>query len=130
MCSVNCGRALLAGAGRPLTNQQRRDSLEIKIGKCQRYIKSFDEWCRDRDDGTGDAADLAAGAGDWQDRMLARDSAEGRLHQATRALRRMSAGKGGICELCGREIDERRLAAIPETTVCVECQRRAEFRPV
>jgi RNA polymerase-binding transcription factor DksA len=32
----------------------------------------------------------------------------------------------GICEDCGRPIPEERLLIIPETTLCVKCQREME----
>ncbi len=37
------------------------------------------------------------------------------------ALARIEEGTYGICESCGEEISEGRLAAIPEATRCVNC---------
>ena len=37
------------------------------------------------------------------------------------ALNRIEDGTYGICESCGKEIGEARLAAVPEATRCVEC---------
>jgi RNA polymerase-binding protein DksA len=48
------------------------------------------------------------------------------LHEVDEALYRIGAGTYGICEVCGGEIDLRRLEAIPYTTLCIECKRRGE----
>jgi DnaK suppressor protein len=42
--------------------------------------------------------------------------------QAEHARDRRALGAYGVCEDCGREIGEERLAALPEATRCVACQ--------
>jgi DnaK suppressor protein len=42
------------------------------------------------------------------------------------ALRRLEAGKYGICEGCGEEIDEARLQVAPYAVCCVQCQEKRE----
>jgi DnaK suppressor protein len=49
------------------------------------------------------------------------------LQQVDKALERMSAGTYGVCERCGEEIDFARLKAIPQATLCMSCQKIAEF---
>ena len=39
------------------------------------------------------------------------------------ALRRINAGAYGVCVHCGERIDEERLEALPEATLCAECQQ-------
>jgi DnaK suppressor protein len=46
---------------------------------------------------------------------------ESRLERVERALDRIDEGTYGTCESCGEPIDPRRLAAAPESTVCVGC---------
>lgn len=43
------------------------------------------------------------------------------LHQIERALSRLRHGKGDVCERCGEPIPLARLAARPETTLCINC---------
>ena len=43
------------------------------------------------------------------------------IQQLKAALRRFENDSYGICAKCGEEISERRLDAIPETTLCVNC---------
>jgi len=42
--------------------------------------------------------------------------------QIREALERLDTGKYGICERCGKEINARRLAALPYVTLCIEDQ--------
>jgi phage/conjugal plasmid C-4 type zinc finger TraR family protein len=51
--------------------------------------------------------------------------------QVEDALRAQANGTYGTCQECGRRIPAARLAARPEATLCVDCQRRLETaRPV
>lgn len=51
---------------------------------------------------------------------------ERKLIQIKKALARIKIGKYGICEKCGKMIDTDRLMVVPETTVCVDCERKKE----
>lgn len=42
------------------------------------------------------------------------------------ALHRIEAGTFGQCKRCGQEIGTRRLAAVPSTVYCIDCQRSIE----
>ncbi|MDQ3812246.1 MAG: TraR/DksA C4-type zinc finger protein [Chloroflexota bacterium] len=46
--------------------------------------------------------------------------------QVEEAMRARARGTYGTCEDCGRPIPAERLAARPEATLCVDCQRRRE----
>jgi RNA polymerase-binding transcription factor DksA len=46
--------------------------------------------------------------------------------QVQDALRARARGTYGKCKECGRAIPAERLAARPEATLCVDCQRRLE----
>lgn len=43
------------------------------------------------------------------------------------ALERINNGTYGICEVCGKEIEEERLQAIPWTTLCIEHAKEREL---
>ena len=51
---------------------------------------------------------------------------ERKLHAIDQALEEMRQGHYGICERCGNPIDPDRLAVVPETTFCIDCQRIEE----
>ena len=46
---------------------------------------------------------------------------ESRLERVDRALAKVDGGTYGVCDVCARPIDPRRLRAAPESTVCVGC---------
>ncbi len=47
-----------------------------------------------------------------------------RIIEIRKALARVKIGKYGICTSCGHLIDTKRLMAFPETTLCIDCQRK------
>lgn len=51
---------------------------------------------------------------------------EREAEQVDAALRARASGTYGVCRNCGRPIPTERLAARPEATQCVDCQRRTE----
>ena len=50
------------------------------------------------------------------------------LAEIDAALGRIANGTYGRCEVCGREIDEERLEAVPWTTLCIDDKRKRERR--
>ena len=59
---------------------------------------------------------------------LLRRRLERRLVELDRVNRRLEQGQYGTCESCGAAIPEERLAAVPDTTLCLNCQRQRERR--
>jgi DnaK suppressor protein len=51
------------------------------------------------------------------------------LHRIDAALRRLDAGRYGVCADCSREIPDGRLHALPFAVRCVECEQNSEARP-
>lgn len=51
---------------------------------------------------------------------------ENKLNALNKALQQVRQGHYGICEGCGNPIDPSRLEALPEATLCINCQRAAE----
>lgn len=48
------------------------------------------------------------------------------LKKIDEALERIENGTFGLCEICGKEIDLKRLMARPVTTMCIECKIEQE----
>jgi DnaK suppressor protein len=55
-----------------------------------------------------------------------RDRESKLIRKIRSALERIEAGTFGICEMCGEEIDLKRLAVRPVTTYCIDCKRMRE----
>lgn len=53
-----------------------------------------------------------------------RKQVDRKLIQIRKALSRIKIGRYGICEKCDQMIDTDRLVVMPETTICVTCERK------
>lgn len=84
----------------------------------------------------GRTADVADMAQDIADRAASSYTKEFLFHQSTNdrqllgmvegALGRIREGNFGQCISCGKEINAKRLEAVPWTRHCIECQELAE----
>ncbi len=73
-----------------------------------------------------DAVDLAEREARLAFELRLRDREQKLLKKIEKALRKIEEGTYGICESCGGEIDEKRLMARPEATLCIDCKRAQE----
>ncbi|MBI3592778.1 MAG: RNA polymerase-binding protein DksA [Nitrospirae bacterium] len=48
------------------------------------------------------------------------------LNKIEEAIEKIDSGNYGICEVCGEEINIKRLEARPVTTMCIECKTEQE----
>jgi DnaK suppressor protein len=75
-----------------------------------------------------DNADMEEAAETTQeyDNLLSLEySLELKLKDVDIALEKIAAGKYGVCEKCGKEIEEERLVAFPEARLCMRCNSQA-----
>jgi DnaK suppressor protein len=72
-------------------------------------------------------AEDATAAFDQAATLSLRRGHERALKQVEGALRRMDEHCYGRCERCDEEIDFARLKAVPQATLCMNCQRLAEL---
>ncbi len=75
---------------------------------------------------TGDVIDVASDVIDG--RMLETLGAQDaeRLRNINLALDRIKQGRFGVCLLCGKEIPEARLEALPTAYLCIDCKSKEE----
>ena len=71
-------------------------------------------------------ADLGTETFEREKDLAILERVEAELTDVEYAVRRLEDGTYGTCEVCGREIDEERLRALPATRLCVEHQAEAE----
>lgn len=98
----------------------RQHELCLSIEHYQQYARGVEP--------EPDTVDQAA-SGSEKESLLQRSSREQQLLRAIdSALGRIRDGTYGKCLSCGKEIDGRRLAAVPWTPYCIQCEEESERR--
>ena len=107
--------------------QQHEDALRLK----QREL--LDSYQRDKaagnaqpDDGIQDLADKAASAYSKELNFSLSDGERNLLMLIEEAFSRMQNESYGVCTNCGATIGDKRLAAVPWTPYCIDCQELQE----
>jgi DnaK suppressor protein len=54
------------------------------------------------------------------------DTERDELFHIDAALKRIDSGGYGHCQMCQKEISKKRLAALPWTPLCIECEEKSE----
>ena len=101
--------------------------LETRQSELRRMVTRIEQDGRTVDeDSAQDIADRAASS--YTKEFLFHQSNNDRqlLQMVESALSRMREGAFGECISCGREIDPKRLEAVPWTRHCIECQEKLE----
>ncbi len=102
--------------------EQRNEILATISGRNEQVTKLIEN------SEPGDDVDIAS---DTIDRNLLNQLGEQdsrRLTMIKNALDRITQGRYGLCLMCGKEIPEARLEAIPYAALCVACQTKEERR--
>ncbi|MDD5040288.1 MAG: TraR/DksA C4-type zinc finger protein [Patescibacteria group bacterium] len=68
--------------------------------------------------------DNAVEVADFQDSIALERNLEVTLEKIERALKKIELGTYGVCESCGKPIDDGRLAAYPEAQHCMACHTK------
>jgi DnaK suppressor protein len=84
----------------------------------------FNDQSRVNDNAAADA-DAAEQVGHMQVSAI-KENLDRSIIQVRKALSRIKLGRYGVCERCGKMIDTDRLMIVPETTVCVDCEKKKE----
>ena len=100
--------------------ETRQQELRQTVSRNQQDGRSADE------EATQDIADRAASS--YNKEFLFSQSNNDRqlLQMVDGALSRIREGSFGECVSCGKEINPKRLEAVPWTRHCIECQEKAE----
>jgi DnaK suppressor protein len=100
--------------------ENRRNELRQMVVRNQQDGRTAD------DEATQDVADRAASS--YNKEFLFSQSNNDRqlLNMVDGALARIREGSFGECVSCGKEINAKRLEAVPWTRHCIECQEKAE----
>ncbi|MGI8988136.1 MAG: TraR/DksA family transcriptional regulator [Bryobacteraceae bacterium] len=102
----------------------KEQELNSAIGKASAEVPEQDELA------TQDYGDKANSTYAKESLLQQRSQDGTQLIAVQDALRRIKDGAYGICAECGEPIPPKRLAAVPWTPVCIQCQRfQDEMQP-
>ena len=107
--------------------EQFKKRLEERQHQLKRNVSRTEQDGRSADEGTAqDIADRAASS--YTKEFLFHQSNNDRqlLQMVEGALSRIREGSFGECISCGKEINAKRLEAVPWTRHCIECQEKLE----
>lgn len=106
---------------------QFKKQLEQRQQDIKRVLSQTQEAGRTADsDSAQDIADRAANSYTKEFLFSQSNSERQLLNMVEQALHRLDAGNFGECVSCGREINSKRLEAVPWTRYCIECQEKME----
>ncbi len=107
--------------------QEERQRTLDEIGRLRSYMEiGVEERIVDAGE---DSVDAAADVYEREKTLAIIQTLENKLAGIDRALKAADQGSYGICEICGQPIDPDRLEFMPQTTTCVNCQRKLERQP-
>lgn len=114
-----------------------KKKLEEKAEEVERLRENIDQtaFSGDQRESTGELSVVGQHPADVSDftyqrelQETVREMLDREAAQVHHALQRKAEGQYGICENCDRPIGNARLAALPEATLCIDCQRQLEAR--
>jgi DnaK suppressor protein len=115
-----------AAARKKFLETARENLLAMK----QKLLGEIDSELRAEREGNKDEGmdtyDLASEERDREINFILSDRERVKLQQIDDALERLDEGNYGVCESCGLEIAEERLAAMPFSRLCRDCQQDQE----
>lgn len=110
-----------------------KEKLETNRNSIQKELESFasedpnlkHNWASkypNRED--GDKDDEADEVQEYDNMLSLEHSLELKLKDVKSALEKITEGKYGVCENCGKEISKERLLACPEAKTCLRCGQK------
>src|SRR5579864_4708611 len=107
--------------------QRFRVALEKRTAELRRSIAQLEEDAKTKqDEAAADTLDRAWSSHS-KDLLMRRIAGErGLLRNVEGALKRIRECTFGECVSCGKEINTKRLEAVPWTRYCIECQEKLE----
>jgi DnaK suppressor protein len=104
----------------------RQQLLDLKAKLLEEMeLESKAEREGNKDEGL-DTYDLATEERDREINFILSNRERNKVKNIDDALERMEEGSYGVCDACGLEIAEERLAAMPFTRLCRDCQQDQE----
>jgi DnaK suppressor protein len=97
--------------------------LEAKQEELERFVRNRDAITIEK---SADALDEVQHAAERELAIRNLDRESNLLRNVRSALRRIDDGSFGVCLHCEEEISPKRIAAVPWTALCIQCQEQAD----
>ena len=115
--------------------QQYRRRLDEERQRLQHEIEGMSDLRSQSDDPTLDIesysnhpANVGSETYEMEKNLGLLDNLRRQLEDTDAALVRLEEGTYGTCTNCGRPIDQERLDALPQASLCIDCKREQEAR--
>jgi DnaK suppressor protein len=105
--------------------QRLKTRLELHRQELRLNIEDQRQYAR-KTEPEPDVLDQATSAYDKESILQRSNEEQQLLGMIESALRRIQDGSFGQCQHCGKDIDGKRLAAVPWTRYCIQCQQEFE----
>jgi RNA polymerase-binding protein DksA len=104
---------------------EKRAEVEERIEHWREVAleSNYKETTGDHSGYTSHMADQGTDAMEREKAFLFLSREEKYLQQINQALQRIELGEYGICRVCGKEIDIKRMEVVPTTRICVPCKQ-------
>jgi len=104
--------------------EKDRTVLEVELGKfAKKDTKPSGDWDTQYPKINGGGIEEEADeVMEYETLLQIEHNLESKIQKINSALEKIKNGKYGICEKCGKEINEDRLEAMPEANFCIKCQ--------
>jgi len=114
----------------PLTKKEKRElskTLHAEKDKILRKLSQFRSESREvESDIAQDVVDKAESSYTKEFLLSLSDAERRQLALIDDALKRLQGKEFGFCQQCGQQIGRKRLAALPWTPFCIDCQEKQE----
>src|SRR5690242_21874501 len=97
--------------------------LETKLEELERIVRNRDAITIEK---SADALDEVQHAAERELAIRNLDRESNLLRNVRASLRRIEEGSFGVCRHCEEDINPKRLAAVPRTAFCIQCQETAD----
>lgn len=104
----------------------RKKLLEMKEKIVRKLSQFYNESKEVETDIAQDMVDKAESSYTKEFLLSLSDAERQQLALIDEALRRLEKGEFGVCQMCGKPIGKKRLAALPGTPYCIHCQQKKE----
>jgi RNA polymerase-binding transcription factor DksA len=110
------------------TKQELIDALKERDAKLDKNVKNYEDYDvrsphLSKDNEALDLDVEAQEVAGFETRIDIENTFEEKLANIDLALKKLEAGKYGVCSVCHKNISESRLQALPEAQVCMDCEK-------